>query len=202
MVPPTDPLFALLSPARLTAVVDIGANPIDGDPPYKPLLARGACRVIGFDSRRHLPRSMHARAILNSTCRTWSRRRRSETSRLSCPGMTSLLRPDPHMLSHFDRFPEFGRVLQEITVPTRRLDDIVEIDELDFLKLDVQGSELAIFRHGRTRVAALAERLLSWAVTMPAGGRFGTRPARSHDRSGNLKVVRRSPAPALPRASS
>jgi hypothetical protein len=36
-----DPLFDLLQPARLTAVVDIGANPIDGDPPYKRMLAAG-----------------------------------------------------------------------------------------------------------------------------------------------------------------
>jgi hypothetical protein len=28
-----DPLLKLLRPKRLTAVVDVGANPIDGDPP-------------------------------------------------------------------------------------------------------------------------------------------------------------------------
>jgi hypothetical protein len=44
-----DPLTALLQPARLTAVVDIGANPIDGDPPYKAMLQRRICRVTGFD---------------------------------------------------------------------------------------------------------------------------------------------------------
>ena len=30
-------------------VVDIGANPIDGDPPYRRLLDSGLCRVTGFE---------------------------------------------------------------------------------------------------------------------------------------------------------
>ena len=34
-------LYELLNPLRLTEVVDIGANPIDGDPPYKPMLDAG-----------------------------------------------------------------------------------------------------------------------------------------------------------------
>src|SRR5437016_7086753 len=46
---PRDVLFELLRPERLTAVVDVGANPIDGDPPYKPMLAKGLCTVIGFE---------------------------------------------------------------------------------------------------------------------------------------------------------
>lgn len=37
----------ILQPQRLTEVVDIGANPIDGDPPYKPMLAAGLCKVTG-----------------------------------------------------------------------------------------------------------------------------------------------------------
>ena len=46
---PSDALFDLLPPDHLTAVVDIGANPIDGDPPYKGMLAAGLCTVIGFE---------------------------------------------------------------------------------------------------------------------------------------------------------
>ena len=32
-------LTAMLAPERPTAIVDVGANPIDGDPPYKAMLA-------------------------------------------------------------------------------------------------------------------------------------------------------------------
>src|SRR5690242_20237910 len=44
-----DALAALLRPTRLTEVVDIGANPIDGDPPYKGMMLQQLCRVTGFD---------------------------------------------------------------------------------------------------------------------------------------------------------
>ena len=36
-----DLLTEILKPARATAIVDIGANPIDGEPPYKAMLAAG-----------------------------------------------------------------------------------------------------------------------------------------------------------------
>ncbi len=42
-------LAELIKPERLTAVVDVGANPIDGVPPYRPLLAKGLCTVVGFE---------------------------------------------------------------------------------------------------------------------------------------------------------
>ena len=48
MTPSTDKLVELLKPERITIVVDIGANAIDGEPPYKSLLQKGLCRVIGF----------------------------------------------------------------------------------------------------------------------------------------------------------
>jgi hypothetical protein len=40
----------------------------------------------------------------------------------------------------------------EATVSTRRLDDIAEISAIDYLKIDAQGSELSIFRHGQQRL--------------------------------------------------
>ena len=40
---------SLLLPQRLTEVVDVGASPIDGEPPYAPMLSAGLCRVTGFE---------------------------------------------------------------------------------------------------------------------------------------------------------
>src|ERR1700712_316592 len=44
-----DLLTQILTPQRPTAIVDVGANPIDGDPPYKRMLAAGLCDVVGFE---------------------------------------------------------------------------------------------------------------------------------------------------------
>ena len=41
-------------------MVDVGANPIDGDPPYKTLLQKRLCRVTGFEPQAE------ALAVLNT----------------------------------------------------------------------------------------------------------------------------------------
>jgi hypothetical protein len=38
-------------------------------------------------------------------------------------------------------------------IPTRRLDDVAEIAHMDFLKIDVQGSERDVLTHGRRKLA-------------------------------------------------
>jgi len=49
MATSTELLLNLLAPGRLTAVVDVGANPIDGDPPYAPMQQQRLCPVVGFE---------------------------------------------------------------------------------------------------------------------------------------------------------
>ena len=49
----SDVLQDLLSPEKLTTIVDIGANPIDGDPPYIQMLKRGLCQVVGFEPQQN-----------------------------------------------------------------------------------------------------------------------------------------------------
>jgi hypothetical protein len=43
-------------------------------------------------------------------------------------------------------------VKERIPVSTRKLDDIVEITALDFLKMDVQGAEREVLAHGQTKL--------------------------------------------------
>jgi len=153
--PTTDPLWTLLAPERLTAVVDIGAHPVGGAPPYTPLLQKRLCRVFGFEPQRDALNELIAGKSELETYLPYVVGNGEEGRLHVCwaPGMTSLLEPDQHMLRHFPPFVEWGRVEHEIKVATRRLDDIDEIDAMDFLKIDVQGSELAIFEHGPRRLA-------------------------------------------------
>jgi FkbM family methyltransferase len=147
-------LHQILAPSRLTSIVDVGANPIDGDPPYKAMLAAGLCEVTGFEPQaealarleekkgpreRYLPYALGdgSRGLLN-VC--------------ELEGMTSLLVPDPRRLALFNLFPIWGRVKNQIPVDTRKLDHIAEISRMDFLKMDVQGSEREVLTHGRARL--------------------------------------------------
>lgn len=145
----------LLSPQRLTEVVDVGANPIDGEPPYAPMLAAGLCRVTGFEPQkaallelqkkkgpheRYLPYAVGGggAATLN-ICRA--------------SGMTSLFEPDEATLGLFDVLKPLGEVVERVPLQTRKLDDIAEIERLDFLKIDIQGGELAVFRGGKSKLS-------------------------------------------------
>jgi hypothetical protein len=42
----------ILQTTQLTQILDIGANPIDGDPPYKNMLDLGLCQVTGFEPQK------------------------------------------------------------------------------------------------------------------------------------------------------
>jgi FkbM family methyltransferase len=150
-----DALFDLLKPARLTRVVDIGANPIDGDPPYKAMLERRICRVIGFEPQADgLARLNTSKSDLETYLSFVVGDGGAGTLRICyAQGMTSLFEPDDNVLSHFPNFSEWGRVMSEVKVATSRLDDIPEIDAIDFLKIDVQGSELSVFQHGRLHLS-------------------------------------------------
>lgn len=150
----SDLLSGLVQPTRLTSVVDIGANPIDGYPPYRLMLERGLCRVIGFEPQESALAALNARKSDLETYYHYvvGSGHKGRLRVCSTPGMTSLLLPDQNALSHFEKFAEWGTVIGEHPVQTRRLDDISEIEDLDFLKIDVQGSELAVFGSGRKKL--------------------------------------------------
>jgi FkbM family methyltransferase len=139
--------------SRPTSVLDIGAAPIDGRPPYKEMLDYGLCTVTGFEPRpdalekleqRKGPLERYLPHVVGD----------GHTHRLKITkgeGMTSLLTPDENQLRLFNGFPDWGSVVEEVDVQTHRLDDL-DIDEFDLLKIDVQGAELMVFQHGRERL--------------------------------------------------
>ena len=60
----------------------------------------------------------------------------------------SLYKPNTPLLEKFQLLAEVTVPVATHSVATRRLDDISEIDDVDFFKIDVQGSELGIFQNG------------------------------------------------------
>jgi FkbM family methyltransferase len=150
-----DPLNEILKPVRLTAVVDVGANPIDGDPPYKAMLAAGLCEVTGFEPQPHALQRLEEKKGPHERYLPYALADGTERTLHVCEleGMTSLLVPDPAHLALFNLFPTWGTVKEAIPVTTRKLDDIAEIAALDFLKMDVQGAEREVLAHGQVKLA-------------------------------------------------
>lgn len=143
-------LADLLQLVERLEVVDVGANPIDGDPPYLSLLESGFANVTGFEPQ--------AAALERLTQSAGPNERylphviadgRSHTLHLcASDGFTSLLPPDPEQLALLTDFPRLAEVTRTETVQTVRLDDVPDLRRIDLLKMDVQGGELAVIEGG------------------------------------------------------
>jgi hypothetical protein len=59
----------------------------------------------------------------------------------------SLYEPNSRLLEKFQNLAELVTPIATHAVNTTRLDDIAEIGDIDFIKIDVQGSELSVFQN-------------------------------------------------------
>ena len=147
-------LHDILQTQQLTQILDIGANPIDGEPPYKNMLALGLCQVTGFEpqkkallellqkkgpNERYLPYAIGDGEIHTlHICRS--------------SGMTSLYEPDPAAFNVFESLRPHAQIVSQEKIQTKRLDDLKEVEHIDFLKIDIQGGELSVFQSGRQKL--------------------------------------------------
>jgi FkbM family methyltransferase len=134
--------------------VDVGANPIDGEPPYKAMLAAGLCKLVGFEPQAGALARLNQSKGPHELYLPYALADGTERTLHVCEleGMTSLLVPDPSHLALFNLFPIWGKVKERLPVTTKRLDDIAEIAQMDFLKMDVQGAEREVLAHGQTKL--------------------------------------------------
>ena len=71
----------------------------------------------------------------------------------SAEGMSSTLKPNGEILKIFHPFDIWGQVISEQKILTKTLDSIGEIEQVDFLKIDIQGGELSVFQNGKKKLA-------------------------------------------------
>jgi FkbM family methyltransferase len=141
---------------RSIHVADVGAAFFGQRAPYQVLIDQGLCKLYAFEPDAREIDALSKYLGETATVLPYALGDGHEHTFYVCPkglGMNSLLEPDPSTLGFFDLFPEWGRVAGTERVTTRRLDDLDELPPIDFLKMDVQGSELSILVHGRTKLA-------------------------------------------------
>lgn len=111
MIAGSDPLFDILRPERLTAVVDIGANPLEGDgaPPYRQMLVKRLCTVVGFEPQADALVSLNAGKSELETYLPYAVGDGAKGILKVCRarGMSSLLTPEPQALNCFPKFDEY-----------------------------------------------------------------------------------------------
>lgn len=142
-----------LNLARLTRVVDVGANPFN-DPPYLSLLRAGGCEVVGFEPQEDALEQLNATKGPNETYLGHAvGDGGTGTLRVfKLAGFTSLYPPDKPAMGFLGK-PRWGRVEKEVPLTTVTLDDCRDLDPFDLLKIDIQGGECDVFR-GATRSLA------------------------------------------------
>jgi len=135
-------------------IVDVGAMAL-GDLPsdYQPLLDKGLAEVIGFEPVAEECDKLNSKSdgkhlylpyfIGDGTKGIFHLCNYSMTS--------SLYEPNSALLRKFQHLDELVQVIEASKVDTHRLDDIKEIEDIDLLKIDIQGAELDAF-NGATRV--------------------------------------------------
>lgn len=136
------------------SVVDVGANPIDGTPPYAEMLKQGLVTLVGFEPQKEALQKLQAMKGANETYLPHAVGTGEHAKLYICQasGMTSTLKPNSQVLNHFQGYPIWGKVKSVEEIETVRLDDIDQIEKIDWLKIDIQGGELNVFRNGEKKL--------------------------------------------------
>ena len=131
-------------------IIDIGAADMEGvSPSYKILIDLGITDIIGFEPNHEACKALNKKNeegslylpyfIGDGTSATFYETNWAPTS--------SLYPPNTKLLEKFHNLNELTTLIKEHQVQTHRLDDIPEIDRADFIKMDIQGSELKVLEN-------------------------------------------------------
>jgi FkbM family methyltransferase len=139
----------LSTPVPQFKVVDVGAMFLGADNDvYAPLLKAFPTRVVGFEPVEAECKKLQAlyggeRVFLPHVIGDGTERE----FRVCNEAMTSsLYEPNEPLLALFQNLANLTRVVSRERVRTKRLDELEEVRETDYLKLDVQGAELDVIR--------------------------------------------------------
>jgi FkbM family methyltransferase len=148
-------LVAALAPSRRLRILDVGANPlIEGEVSYRRLLDQGHAEVIGFEPQPDALEELNRRKSAAETYWPDALGDGQEQSLwlTRSPGFTSIY-PAERANARLLGFEGDMEALASIPIATRRLDELPHVPRVDFLKIDVQGSETTIIANGRDRLS-------------------------------------------------
>jgi FkbM family methyltransferase len=135
-------------------ILDVGAA--IGEPPsYQPLVDAGKARITGFEPNAEECRRLNE--AYGGTHRFFP-----HFVGDGKPGVFhetnwvltgSLFEPNRPLLEKFQNLNELTTLVATHPVKTVRLDDLADIGSIDFIKIDIQGGELAVFQNAQRVLA-------------------------------------------------
>lgn len=153
---PTRRLLRTLALDGPLTVVDVGANPLEL-PAYSRLLGLGVARVVGFEPQ---PEAYAALADRDPERELYFPHAIGEPGPGALrvyegSGFASVFEVDDTTIDLIgnERWRTGTRLRETFAMELTALDDVPDLPAFDLLKIDVQGSELAVFRSGRRALA-------------------------------------------------
>jgi FkbM family methyltransferase len=142
-------LLELLPVGPQINILDVGAALTDESPPYRPLIDAGVARLFGFEP------DSQACARLNEEYGKSHRffqsfvgdGRQATFHETNWAQTGSLYAPNSPLLEKFQNLAEIVTPVATHLVNTTRIDDVKEIEDVDFIKIDAQGAELSILQN-------------------------------------------------------
>ena len=132
-------------------VCDIGASPVDETDFIEELLNNTNSRLIGFEPNENefqkLDNNKKNRKYYNFGIGDGTEK---YLNICKAPGMSSFLEPDINYLKNFHGFEDWSKIIKKVKVKTKKLSEIK--DSIDFFKIDVQGYESEIIKHGKDKI--------------------------------------------------
>jgi FkbM family methyltransferase len=130
------------------SILDVGAALLES-PPYQPLIDAGVGRLFGFEpDPKECARLNQKYGQPHRFFQHFAGDGRRATFHETNWGPTgSLYAPNSRLLEKFQNLAEVVTPVATHAVNTVRIDDLAEIDDVDFLKIDVQGSELSVLQN-------------------------------------------------------
>lgn len=142
---------ALASPLH---IVDVGAMSTGEEPPYARLLGPRAT-LTGFEPQARECAALNAAAKPGQRFLPYYVGDGSERTFYECAlgACSSLYEPDVDFTSRFAGLSGAFDVASRSQVQTKRLDDMPEIEQIDYIKMDIQGGERDAIVGGARRLA-------------------------------------------------
>ncbi len=159
-----DPFVKLLEVIKKTKIdckftlVDIGARPERNSQPrfHKIIEHFPSSEILGFEIEKEVCDQMNSKAIKGIKYFPFALGKKNEKRKLyitESPLCTSLYKPDEKLLNLYHEL-QYMNLKKETEIETITLNSFVDeysIDTIDFIKIDVQGAELDIFK-GSTKL--------------------------------------------------
>ncbi len=140
-------IFEIIPDRPTIKVIDIGAMTLGpGTDSYSSLEQAGVARIVGFEPVQSECEKLNAAAGDSKVYLPYAIGDGTQQKLHVCnyPMTSSLYEPYTSLVEKFQNLANVMEVVQKQEVQTHRLDDIEEVRDPDYLKLDVQGAEFDV----------------------------------------------------------